>query len=107
MNQKRASGEPYITHPLQVALYLSDLSMDLETIIAALTFNPAKILKINKGNLTIGNDADFCIVDINKPWVVRKDKLVSKSKNTPIEDKKLQGKVISTFVNGEELFKSE
>ena len=36
MNQTRASGEPYITHPLQVALYLSDLSMDLETIIAAI-----------------------------------------------------------------------
>ena len=36
INQKRASGEPYITHPLQVALYLSDLSMDLETIIAAI-----------------------------------------------------------------------
>ena len=36
LNQKRASGEPYITHPLQVALYLSDLSMDLDTIIAAI-----------------------------------------------------------------------
>ena len=35
-NQKRASGEPYITHPLQVALYLSDLNMDIETIIAAI-----------------------------------------------------------------------
>ena len=34
--QKRASGEPYITHPLQVALYLSDLNMDIETIIAAI-----------------------------------------------------------------------
>ena len=69
--------------------------------------SPAKILKINKGNLSIGNDADFCIVDINKPWVVRKEKLISKSKNTPIEDKKLQGKVMNTFVNGEELFKAE
>ena len=73
----------------------------------ALTCNPAKILKVNKGNLSIGNDADFCIVDINKPWVVRKEKLISKSKNTPIEDKKLQGKVMNTFVNGEELFKAE
>ena len=36
LNQKRASGEPYITHPLQVALYLSELSMDLDTIIAAI-----------------------------------------------------------------------
>ena len=47
--------------------------MELETIIKALTSKPAEILKINKGNLSIGNDADFCIVDINKPWVVRKE----------------------------------
>jgi len=80
-------------------------SVKLETIIKALTSNPAKILKIDKGNLTVGNEADFCIVDINKPWVVKKDKLISKSKNTSIEDKKLQGKVTNTFVKGEELFK--
>ena len=92
--------------PLSLELYHNG-SAELETIIKALTSKPAEILKINKGNLSIGNTADFCIVDINKPWVVRKEKLISKSKNTPIEDKKLQGKVISTFVNGEELFKSE
>ncbi len=92
--------------PLSLELYHNG-SVDLETIIEALTSKPAEILKINKGNLSIGNDADFCIVDINKPWVVRKDKLISKSKNTPIEDKKLQGKVLNTFVSGEELFKSE
>ena len=92
--------------PLSLELYHNG-SVELETIIKALTSKPAEILKINKGNLSTGNDADFCIVDINKPWVVRKEKLISKSKNTPIEDKKLQGKVMSTFVNGEELFKSE
>ncbi len=92
--------------PLSLELYHNG-SVNLETIIKALTSSPAKILKINKGNLSIGNDADFCIVDINKPWVVRKEKLISKSKNTPIEDKKLQGKVTNTFVNGEELFKAE
>ncbi len=92
--------------PLSLELYHNG-SVELETIIKALTSKPAEILKINKGSLSIGNDADFCIVDINKPWVVRKEKLISKSKNTPIEDKKLQGKVISTFVNGEELFKSK
>ena len=51
------------------------------------------------------NDADFCVVDISKPWIVKKEKLVSKSKNTSIEDKKLQGKVTNTFVKGKELFK--
>tara|TARA_B100000029_G_scaffold305347_1_gene298190 strand:+ start:155 stop:1441 length:1287 start_codon:yes stop_codon:yes gene_type:complete len=80
-------------------------SLKLETIIKALTSNPANILKINKGNLSIGNDADFCIVDLNKPWIVKKENLNSKSKNTSIENKKLQGKVTNTFVKGEELFK--
>ena len=83
----------------------SNESLKLETIIKALTSNPAKILKINKGNLSIGNEADFCIVDIDKPWIVKKEKLVSKSKNTSIENKKLQGKVTNTFVKGIELFK--
>ncbi len=35
-NQKRHSGEPYITHPLHVAIYLSELSMDIETIVSAI-----------------------------------------------------------------------
>jgi len=90
--------------PLSLELYHNG-SVKLETIIQALTSNPAKILKINKGNLTIGNDADFCVVDINKPWIVKKEELISKSKNTSIENKKLQGKVTNTFVKGVELFK--
>ena len=80
-------------------------NVKLETIIKALTSNPAKILQINKGKLSIGSDADFCIVDLNKPWIVKKENLYSKSKNTSIENKKLQGKVMNTFVKGEELFK--
>ena len=90
--------------PLSLELYHNG-SLKLETLIKALTSNPAKILKIDKGNLSIGNDADLCIVDIDKPWIVKKEKLVSKSKNTSIEDKKLQGKVTNTFVKGKELFK--
>ena len=74
--------------------------------IKTLTYNPAKILKINKGNLDVENDADFCVVDLNKPWIVKKENIISKSKNTSIEDRKLQGKVISTYVKGEELYKA-
>ena len=90
--------------PLALELFHND-SLKLNKIIKVLTSNPAKILKINKGNLTVGNDADFCIVDIYKPWIVKKETLISKSKNTSIENKKLQGKVTNTFVKGEELFK--
>ena len=101
-----ASGASGIETLLPLALELfHNESLKLSKIIECLTTNPAKILKINKGSLSIGNDADFCIVDIYKPWVVKKENLVSKSKNTCIEGKKLQGKVLNTFVKGEELFK--
>ena len=88
---------------LSLEIYHNE-SVKLEKIIAALTSNPAKILKINKGNLSVGNDADFCIVDINKPWIVKQENLVSKSKNTSIENKRLQGKVTNTYVKGQELY---
>ncbi len=101
-----ATGASGIETLLSLSLELyHNGSLKLETIIKALTSNPAKILKINKGNLSVGNDADFCIVDIYKPWIVKQENLLSKSKNTSIENKKLQGKVTNTFVKGEELFK--
>ncbi len=90
--------------PLTLELFHNN-SVKLFKLIELLTSNPAKILKINKGNLSVGNDADFCIVDLYKPWIVKKEKMFSKSKNTCIEDKKLQGIVTNTFIKGEELFK--
>ena len=101
-----ATGSSGVETLLSLSLELfHNESVKLETLIEALTSNPAKILKINKGNLTIGNNADFCIVDIFEPWVVKKNNLFSKSKNTSIENKKLQGKVLNTYINGVELFK--
>ncbi len=91
--------------PLTLELYHNG-SVKLNKLIKTLTYNPAKILKINKGNLDVENDADFCVVDLNKPWIVKKENIISKSKNTSIEDRKLQGKVISTYVKGEELYKA-
>jgi len=89
--------------PLALELFHND-SLKLDKIIASITSNPAKILGIDKGSLQIGIDADLCVVDINKPWVVNKDELLSKSKNTPIEDRKLQGQIIKTFIKGEMAF---
>ena len=101
-----ASGASGVETLLPLALEMfHNESIKLSKIIASLTCNPAKILKINKGNLAIGNDGDFCIVDLFKPWIVKKENLNSKSKNTSIDDKKLQGVVTNTYVKGEELFK--
>ena len=82
-----------------------ELNLPLSKIIECLTINPSNILKINKGTLKKGSDADICVIDLNKPWVVKAGNLKSKSKNTAIEDKKLQGKVLMTFLKGEPVFK--
>ncbi len=89
--------------PLALEMYHNE-SLTLARIIETLTINPAKILKINKGTLKKGSDADICVFDLNAPWVVKAEKLKSKSKNTAIEGRKLQGKILMTFLNGELVF---
>ncbi len=91
--------------PLALELYHNE-SLPLAKIIECLTINPSNILKIKKGTLKKGFDADLCIIDLNKPWIVKAGNLKSKSKNTAIEDKKLQGKVLMTFLKGELVFKN-
>jgi len=97
-----ATGAAGVETMLPLALELfHNGSVKLQKLIASMTSNPAKILDINKGSLDVGSEADLCLLDINKPWVVKQNELKSKSKNTPIENRKLQGQVIMTFVKGE------
>tara|TARA_A100001011_G_scaffold140916_1_gene148963 strand:+ start:247 stop:1539 length:1293 start_codon:yes stop_codon:yes gene_type:complete len=92
--------------PLALEMYHNE-SLPLNKIIETLTINPAKILKINKGTLKKGSDADLCIFDLDAPWVVKAENLKSKSKNTAIENRKLQGKILMTFLNGELVFNQQ
>ena len=89
--------------PLSLELF-HNKSVQLMKLIASITSNPAKILGIEKGNLDKGREADLCIFDINKSWTVNKDNLKSKSKNTPIENRKMQGQILKTFIKGELAF---
>jgi len=92
--------------PLALEMYHNE-SLPLNKIIETLTINPSKILKINKGTLKIGSDADICVFDLDTPWVINADLLKSKSKNTAVENRKVQGKVLMTFLNGDLAFKSQ
>ena len=97
-----ATGASGVETLLSLALELfHNKSVKLDKLIASMTSNPSRILDIDKGTLEKGKDADLCVVDINKPWVVNKNKLKSKSKNTPIENRKLQGQVLKTFIKGQ------
>ena len=105
--QQAATGASGIETLLSLTLELyHNQSCEIKTLIKALTCNPAKILNINAGNLSIGSDADIAVVDLDKPWVVEKEKIKSKSKNTAIEKRKMQGKVEKTFINGNLVFEA-
>ena len=100
-----AGGSIGIETLLSLALELyHNGSLPLKKIIETITYNPAKILKINKGSLRKGYDADLCIFDLEQPWKVDVSKLQSKSKNAAIENRKLQGKVLMTYLKGESVF---
>ncbi len=103
--EQAATGAAGVETLLPLALELfHNKSIKLEKLIATITSNPAKILKLNKGSLDIGSDADLCVLDINKSWIVKKNELRSKSKNTPIENRTLQGQITMTFVKGQIAF---
>ena len=89
--------------PLALEMFHNE-SLSLNKIIETLTINPSKILKINKGSLKEGSDGDICIFDLETPWKLDAEQLKSKSKNTAIEERKLQGKVLMTYLNGELVF---
>jgi dihydroorotase len=65
-----------------------------------MSWNPARILGIDKGTLTPGKDADLIIVDPEKSWLVKKEDFVSKSKNSAYIGLDLKGVVETTILAG-------
>ena len=66
-------------------------------LVKKITSNPAGILRVDKGTLAEGAVADIAIVDPDKEWVVKKETLCSKSKNSCFLGKKLKGCVQTTI----------
>lgn len=78
--------------------------MSFEQLIEKMSVNPAKILGINAGTLSVGAPGDIAIVDIDEVWTVDTEKLHGKSKNTPFKGKTLCGKVKKTILGGRVVF---
>lgn len=71
------------------------------------SYSPARLLKIDKGEIKEGKIADLTIYDPNEEYIYTKEMIVSKSKNTPFIGKKLKGKVQYTIVSGNIVYKSK
>ena len=69
------------------------------------SYNPAKLLKIDRGSIEEGKIADITIFDQNEKYTYAKEMIVSKSKNSPFIGKELKGKVKYTIVGGKIVYK--
>ena len=74
--------------------------MTIDEIIEKMSVAPAKILKLDAGNIEIGKIADLTVIDPEKTWKVDSNKFYSRGKFTPYDGVELKGKAVATIVNG-------
>lgn len=75
--------------------------MTLPELADRMSYRPAKLLKLEGGEIAVGEVADLCIADLNESYEVDSSKFVSKGKNTPFNGYRLKGVVKYTLVDGE------
>ncbi len=87
------------TLPLTLALVHAG-RLSFSEAIAKLSANPARILRLDRGAIDVGNRADFTIIDPRKPFLVDAKKFKSLSRNSPFHGRELKGKAVMTIING-------
>ncbi len=88
----------------ELALALSMLvhgrRLSLPELIAKYTVAPARLLRLSKGTLSPGADADLTVIDPDQPWVFRREETASRSFNSPFYGWRLKGRAVCTIVGG-------
>ncbi|WJR67286.1 dihydroorotase [Neorhizobium sp. CSC1952] len=96
-----ADGAIGLETMLAAALRLHhDGRVPLMRLIDAMSTRPAQIFGLDAGTLKPGAKADITLIDLDEPWIVSKDMLLSRSKNTPFEDARFSGRAVATYVAG-------
>ena len=100
------SGVPGVQTLLPLLLNeYSKGNLSLRRVVEATAASPAKIFNLlNKGEITIGYDADFSVVDPGKEWAINDDFILSKCGWTPFHGMKVTGSVEKTIVKGKVVF---
>ena len=91
--------------PAAMRLFHADL-VDLPTLWRAMSLNPAKRLGLDCGRLAPGAPADLVLFDPHAPFLMDRATLNSKSRNTPFDGARMQGKVLATYVGGEVVYEA-
>ena len=79
-------------------------ALTLPQLFRAMALNPAKRMGLPTGRLEARAPADLVLFDPDAPVVLDRWTLKSKSKNTPFDGARLQGKVLNTYVGGTEIY---
>lgn len=105
--EEAASGAVALETLLPAALRLYHSGdLDLPTLFRAMALNPARRLGLASGRLAVGAPADVLVFDPDKPFVMDRTTLHSKSKNTPFDGQRMQGRVLATYVAGTPVFEA-
>ena len=102
--EEAASGAVALETLLPAAMRLVHAGVDLPTLWRALSLNPARRLGLDGGRLSEGAPADLVLFDPDAPFVMDRETLQSKSKNTPFDGQRMQGRVLRTIVGGATVF---
>lgn len=81
--------------------------LDLPALFRAMALNPANRLGLPQGRLALGAPGDLILFDPEAPFLMDRFKLRSKSKNTPFDGARMEGKVVATWVAGTRVFAAE
>ena len=91
--------------PMTLELYHNG-HLSLLQAMALVTSKPAERFRVPGGRLKRGAAADLVLFDPDKPWTVREEDMLSKSKNTAFGDRPVQGQVLRTVVDGRPLYRA-
>jgi len=75
--------------------------LSLSELIAKMSCNPARILRLDKGTLACGADADITVINPELPWTVDVKAFHSRGKNSPFHGRSLKGRAVLTIVGGD------
>ncbi|MDX2222706.1 MAG: dihydroorotase [Rhodospirillaceae bacterium] len=79
--------------------------LDMVDALRPVTCGPADLLGLPQGRLDVGAPADLVLFDPEAPWLCTREDLLSRSKNSPFDGRKLEGRVLRTFVDGRTVFR--
>ncbi len=83
---------------------VADERLGLMAFLAAVTVNPADLLGLPSGRIAVGAPADITLIDPRRPWVCHNENLISGSKNTPFDGRRLTGRAVMTLCGGDVVF---